>query len=81
MNNLEIIPTMNDTQIRMYCLMLSMGGDSDLEPRRIPDIAKARELYEFICPSASTQEERKKPLRAALRSCVKSLLSLFRSRR
>ena len=81
MEKLEIIPPMNDTQIRMYCLMLSMGGDSDLEPGRFPDIAKARELYEFICPSASTQEERKKPPRAALRSCVKYLLSLFRSRR
>lgn len=49
----------NDSEIRIWCLEMTMSSDFDFEPKRFPNIEKAQELYNFICPSSSKQEEQK----------------------
>lgn len=71
---------MTDTEIRLYCLMLTMSSDTEFAPQQFPNVDKAKELYDFICPSASTQEEQRRSPRAAFRLRLKKFLSHFRLR-
>lgn len=72
---------MTDQEIRMFCLKLTMSSDTEFTPQQFPDIEKAKELYDFICPSASTPEALRKLPRVPFRLRVKHFLSLFRLRR
>lgn len=45
----------NDAEIRMWCIEMTMSGELTFEPQRFPNIEKAQELYNFICPALSKQ--------------------------
>ena len=42
-----------DTDIRILCLDMSKGGAFG-----VPDLKKAQEYYDFICPSPKQEEQR-----------------------